>query len=93
MSDNDIRECLRIEGLVIPLDQVSGNLRLAYEQAQRAVKTSSGPQRNVNKAAVTKIAQQILAEYLPKLCLKHNPRSFGAAGYFEAMAKRSLTVR
>ncbi len=83
------KECIRIENITVPLDEVSGHLRLAYEKAQLTVATTSGPQRNVAKAAVTKIAQEILASYLPRLCLKHSPRAFGARGYFETVNKRA----
>jgi hypothetical protein len=84
-------ECVRVEGITIPLDQVSHQLRRAYEMAQHEAATKTGPQRNVAKAAVARIAKEILNDALPHLALKHSPRSFGARGFFEAINKRALS--
>jgi len=83
-------ECLRVEGVVIPLDQVPGHLRVRYEDAQRAVAvTKAGPKRNQAKADLNKIAHEILADRLPHLALKASPRAYGARGFFEALANRT----
>jgi len=47
-----------------------------------------GPRKNVAKAAVARFAKEILQEALPHLALKHSQRSYGARGFFEALAKR-----
>ena len=75
-----------MEGITIPLDQVSHQLRRTYEMAQHEAATKTGPQ--LAKAAVARIAKEILHEALPHLALKHSPRSYGARAFFEALAKR-----
>jgi hypothetical protein len=67
---------------------VSHQLRRTYEMAQHEAATKTGPQRNVAKAAVARIAKEILHEALPHLALKHSPRSYGGRAFFEALAKR-----
>jgi hypothetical protein len=59
--------------------------------AQQEAATKTGPQGNVAKAAVVRIAKEILNEALLHLALKHSPRSFGARGFFEAINKRALS--
>jgi hypothetical protein len=85
------RECLRVEGIVVPLDEAPGHLRTAYEQAQLAVKSAPlGPARNKCKAEVNRIAKEILVAWIPKAALKNSRRGHGAAGFFEMTKARSL---
>ena len=86
---SEVQECIRVGEVVIPLDQVSGHLRVRYEAAQREVATKNGVARNMAKAALNDVAREILAAHVPHLALKASPRSYGSRGFFEALARRT----
>lgn len=81
---------VHINSFAIPLNRVSGPLQEAYAKAERDVASlPAGPQRNVAKAALNLATKNILIEQTPHLLLKASPRSYGAKGFFEALARRS----
>lgn len=87
---DDAKPVLRVDGIDILLDTVSHDLRRAYESAALAVSMAkASPARNAMKAELNRIAKAILAEALPTLALKASPRSYGARGFFTALAQRT----
>jgi hypothetical protein len=90
MSTNDAAEYIRIDNVDICLATVPSDLRRQYEHATLIVTSTpaNSPQRNLAKSHLNKVAAAVLVAMAPTLALKASPRSYGAAGFFQAMNRR-----